>query len=91
MNTINTKSNIKSIKFSVTKMIMEYFGDLFNKHSSFAGDFQLLCRVPIIWATRHIYVGILNKAFENLFDRFRSIWNDAYFQSWTHLAFSFSY
>ena len=31
MNIINTKSNIKSIKFSVTKMIMEYFGDLFNK------------------------------------------------------------
>ena len=40
MNIINTKSDIKSIKFSVTKMIMEYLGDLFNKHSSFAGDFQ---------------------------------------------------
>ena len=41
--------------------------------------------------THNLYVVILNKAFENLFDRFRSIWNDAYFQSWTHLAFSFSY
>ena len=35
--------------------------------------------------------GVNNYPLDDCFDRFRSLWNDAYLSSWTHLAFRLSY